>query len=256
MAALRAAGVAVETGDGRADAAAARRPYLKHRRTGRPWVIAKFAASLDGRTATATGDSRWITGEAARELVHQQRAWVDAILAGSGTVTADDPALTARPGGAIARRQPVRVIVSASASVPATARLFREPGKTIVATVAPAPASWRAEITATGAQLVECEPGPGGVNLRQLLDVLGGRGVMSLWVEGGSTLLGSLFDEDLVDEVWAFIAPLIIGGSGAVPAVAGQGARTIADAWRLVDPAVQEVGGDVLIRGLTRPFSL
>ncbi|MCC7365560.1 MAG: bifunctional diaminohydroxyphosphoribosylaminopyrimidine deaminase/5-amino-6-(5-phosphoribosylamino)uracil reductase RibD [Dehalococcoidia bacterium] len=251
IARLRDAGIAVEIGDGRDEALALLRPYFKHRATGRPYVIAKFAASLDGRIATATGDSKWITGERARDLGHQQRAWVDAVLAGSGTILADDAALTARPGGELAARQPVRVVLDARGRVPATARLFRETGHIIVATTAAVDPAWRASIAATGATIMDCEPGAtGGVNLDQLFAALGRRGILSAWAEGGGETLGSLFAGQHADEVWAFIAPMIIGGDGRA-AVGPAGARTIADAWRLRDPVVEQLGTDILVRGYT-----
>ena len=211
------------------------------------YVIAKFAASLDGRTATPTGDSRWITGEVARERVHVERARVDAIIAGSGTVVVDDPALTARPGGVTAERQPLRVVVDARGRTPVTARLLQESGTVVVATTQAAPLAWRTAITAKGAQVVLCEPADPGINLHQLLQALGRRGVLSAWVEGGATLLGSLLDGGHVDEVWAFIAPLVLGGG--VPAIAGAGTDRIADAWRLRSPVTELLPPDLLVRG-------
>ncbi|MCK9520497.1 MAG: bifunctional diaminohydroxyphosphoribosylaminopyrimidine deaminase/5-amino-6-(5-phosphoribosylamino)uracil reductase RibD [Dehalococcoidia bacterium] len=254
IALLRHAGIEVEVGDGADEARDLLRPYIKHRQTGLPYVIAKFAASLDGRTATATGDSKWITGEAARDLGHQQRAWVDAIMVGSGTVLADDPSLTARPGGKLSERQPVRVILDARGRVPATARLFKEPGTTIVATSYTAPATWKGELTAAGALVLECEAGATGINLDQLLRTLAQRSIVSIWAEGGAALLGALFDARHVDEVWAFIAPVVIGGGG-LPAVGGEGVLRVADAWRIADPIVESVGNDILVRGYTGDWS-
>ncbi len=251
---LREHGVVVEVGDGREESVALLRPFLKHRATGLPYVIAKFAASLDGRIATALGDSKWITGEAARDRAHQERARVDAILVGSGTVLADDPELTARPGGVLSTVQPARIVVDSRGRVAAGARIFQQPASTIVATTATAPASWKREIADAGGQVVECEPGVGGLNLERLLRVLGERGIGSVWAEGGGSLLGSLFAGDHVDEVWAFLAPLIIGGAGR-PAVADTGAATIGDAWRLRDARIEVLGADVLVRGYTGDWS-
>jgi diaminohydroxyphosphoribosylaminopyrimidine deaminase/5-amino-6-(5-phosphoribosylamino)uracil reductase len=253
LARLSEAGVEVELGDGREAAIELLRPYLKHRQTGTPYVIAKFAASLDGRIATSAGESQWITGEAARERVHTERAWVDAVLVGSGTVLADDPALTARPGGEAAERQPVRVVVDARGRTPPGSRVLSLPGA-IVATTVAAPKDWIAALSSTGAQVLECEAGTGGVNLHQLLAVLGARGVLSVWAEGGPTLLGSLFDGGYVDEVQAFIAPIVIGGP-APGAVAGEGASRLADAWQLSEVSVERLGDDVLIRGYTGAWS-
>lgn len=251
---LRAAGVEVTIGDGYEAALALLRPYVKHRRTGKPYVIAKFAASLDGRVATVSGESRWITGAAARERAHQERARVDAILAGSGTVLADDPALTARPGGELAPRQPVRVVLDAQGRTSPEARLLAERGKVVIATTDTAPAAWRAAMAGAGAEVLILEPGVRGVNLDQLLTVLGQRGIVTAWVEGGGTLLGSLFEGGQVDETWAFIAPMIIGGDG-LPAVAGEGALRLSDAWRLHQSEVEQLGVDLLVRGYVSSIS-
>ena len=248
VAILRAAGIEVEVGDGAEEARTLLRPYLKHRQLGIPYVIAKFAASLDGKIATASGDSKWITGEAARDLGHHQRAWVDAIMVGSETVLRDDPALTARPGGKLATHQPVRVVLDSRGRVSASARVFRESGKTIVATTDDSPLDWRERIVATGARLVMCEAGERGVRMEQLMPVLAASGIMSVWCEGGATLLGSLFDGGYVDEVWAFIAPVILGGTG-LGAVGGEGAQIMAEAWRLRESTIEAVGADVLVRG-------
>lgn len=254
IAALREAGIEVEVGDGRDEAIAGLRPYLKQRSTGLPYVIAKFAASLDGRTATASGDSKWITGEAARDLGHQQRAWVDAILVGSGTVLADDPSLTARPGGELSPHQPVRIVLDARGRTPPGARLLRQPGTTLIATARDAPAPWKRDIVAAGARLIECEPAAVGVNLDQLLPALAQRGILSVWAEGGATVLGQLFDAGHVDEVWAFVAPIILGGD-ARPAVGGEGVARVAEAWRLREPVVEWAGGDMLVRGYAGDWS-
>lgn len=247
---LRAAGVAVETGDGAEEAGRLLRPYIKHRQAGIPYVIAKFAASLDGRSAPASGDSKWITGEAARDRAHQERAWVDAVIVGSGTVLADDPALTARPGGVLAAHQPVRIVLDGRGRLKPGAALFRQPGHVIVATAAGSPAAWKREIAATGAQLVECEATETGINLDQLLATLAQRGIMSAWAEGGATLLGALLDGGHVDELWAFLAPAVIGGGG-LAAVGGEGARTMAGVLRLRETALEVLAPDVLIRGYT-----
>lgn len=247
---LRAAGVEVEVGDGGEEAQRMLRPYIHQRQAGRPYVIAKFAATLDGRIATASGDSKWITGEAARNRGHEQRAWVDAILVGSGTVLADDPSLTARPGGRLAAHQPVRVVLDARGRVLASAAIFQQPGITIIATAPGSPAAWRASITAAGGTILECEPADTGVNLRQLLRILGQRGILSIWAEGGAGVLGSLFDEGLVNETWAFIAPKILGGD-ARTAIGGLGVPFVSEANQLREIELERLGDDILIRGYT-----
>ena len=250
VAAVRGAGIAVELGDGGEEAAQLIRPFLKHSQTGLPYVIAKFAASLDGRAATASGDSKWITGEAARGHVHEQRAWVDAVMAGSGTVLADDPSLTARPGGELAARQPVRVILDSRGRTPPNAALFEQPGSVVFATARSVSGDWKSAMVDRGATLIECEPDVHGVNLDQLLAALGQRNIGSIWVEGGGTLLAALLEAGHADEVWAYIAPMLIGGDG-LPSVAGFGIRSMAEALRLASVTVEQLPPDVLIRGTT-----
>lgn len=249
--ALRDAGIQVEEGDGAAEAERINEAFLKHRRTGRPFVIAKFAASLDGRIAAASGDARWVSGAAARSWAHDLRATVDAIVAGSGTVLADDPHLTARPGGALAARQPLRVVIDGAGRAPVTARVFDTAARTLVATTAAAPAAWRDALVARGVEVALLPGGDGGhVNLDATLGLLGDRGVLTVLVEGGGILLGALFDQRYVDRLYAVIAPLIIGASDAPAAVAGRGAAAMRDAPRLREVAVERLGEDVLIEGV------
>jgi len=247
---LREAGLRVDVGDGGEESGQLIRPFLKHFQTGLPYVIAKFAASLDGRTATVGGDSKWITGEAARDHSHRQRAWVDAVMIGSGTVLADDPSLTARPGGEAAVHQPVRVILDSRGRTPLTAAVFNQPGSVIVASSTSAPTAWKRSIASRGATIIECESDSHGVNLAQLLSTLGQRNIGSVWVEGGGTLLGSLIEGGHADEVWAYLAPTLIGGDG-LPAVSGFGVRSMSDSLRLVNVVVEPLPPDILIRGNT-----
>ncbi len=243
---LRAAGVQVAVGDGAARAAELLRPYLRWRQTGLPYTIAKFAVSLDGRVGAPAAGITWLTGEAARERVHADRAWVDAILVGSGTVLADDPALTARPGGAPAERQPVRVILDARGRVPPDARVFAPGGRVIVATAPGSLREWRERITAAGATVLELEPAPGGVNLEQLRLALGQRNIQSVIIEGGPTVLASCFASGLIDEVHAYVSPRILGPAG-IALLAGEPFEPFA----LRNVAVEPLPPDVLIRGYT-----
>lgn len=243
---LRAAGIEVSIGDGAARAAELLRPYLRWRQTGLPYTIAKFAISLDGRVGAPSAGIIWLTGEAARERVHADRAWVDAILVGSGTVLADDPALTARPGGTPAARQPVRVILDARGRVPPAARVFAPPGRTIVATAPGSPRPWREQIIAAGATILELEPGPAGVNLDQLRLALGQRSVQSIIIEGGPTVLASCFSAGVIDEVHAYVSPRILGPAG-LPLLAGEPFEPFA----LRTVSLEPLPPDVLIRGYT-----
>lgn len=246
---LAEAGIAVESGDGAAESARILEAYLKHRTTGRPFVIAKFAASLDGKIAAASGDSRWVAGEAARARAHEERMKVDAILCGVNNVLLDDPQLTARPGGRLAGRQPLRIVADSRGRTPLGARVLGPGGPTIIATTQASPPTWRAAVAEQGAEVLVLPAGDGGrVDLAALLDELGRREVLSLLVEGGGVLLGSFFNRGLVDKVTAFIAPVIIGG-GPYDAVAGRGAERMADALRLRDVTIERLGDDVLVVG-------
>jgi diaminohydroxyphosphoribosylaminopyrimidine deaminase/5-amino-6-(5-phosphoribosylamino)uracil reductase len=245
------AGIAVETGDGAEEAVRLLEGYLKHRRTGMPFVIAKFAASLDGHIAAASGDSRWVSGPEAAAWMHRQRATLDAIVVGSRTVLVDDPQLTARPEGADEHtHQPLRVVVDSTGRIPPTARVLQPPPATVVATTEAASEDWRAAVRRTGAEVLTLPQHEGHVDLDALLGVLGGRGALSVLFEGGGVLLGSLFDARLVDRVQAVIAPLIIGAAEAPSAVSGRGAYRMADAPRLRDVTVERFGDDMMISGL------
>lgn len=245
---LRANGIDVEVGDGGEAVTELLRPYLKFRRTGRPYVIAKFAVSLDGKVGAPSAGISWLTGEAAVARAHQDRAWVDAILVGSGTVLSDDPALTARVGGEPLARQPLRVILDGRGRLASGARALG-PGA-LVAT-ASSSAEWLRALLATGATFLQLEPDTQGVNLDQLLQALGQRSVVSLIAEGGPTVLASLFEGGHVDEVHAYIAPLVLGAAG-VP-LATSDARF--EPFRLRETVVEVLSPDVLVRGYTGDWS-
>ena len=247
---LRQAGIEVEVGDGAAAVTALLRPYLRFRQSGRPYVIAKFAVSLDGMVGAPKAAVRWLTGPAALERVHQDRAWVDAILVGSGTVLADDPALTARPGGLQDSRQPIRVVLDSRGRSPAAARVFDGSAPTIVATAAGSPAAWKESLQQRGVTVLELEEDATGINLDQMLSALGQRNVVSLIAEGGPTVHAALFVDDLVDEVHAYIAPKLLGQGvpllppGALPFLV-----------ELRDPVIEPLAPDVLLRGYTGTWS-
>ncbi|HXH22505.1 MAG TPA: bifunctional diaminohydroxyphosphoribosylaminopyrimidine deaminase/5-amino-6-(5-phosphoribosylamino)uracil reductase RibD [Dehalococcoidia bacterium] len=248
--ALVAAGVAVETGDGAAESSRILEGYLKHRTTGRPFVVAKFVASLDGKIAAASGDSRWVSGPATLIWAHALRTRIDAIMVGVSTVLIDNPQLTARPGGVEAERQPLRVVVDSSGRTPAEARVLAPPARTLVATTTAAPSTWRSSVGRENVEVVELQSAPDGrVSLPHLLDELGRRGILTLLVEGGGVLLGSFFDQRLVDKLHAVIAPKIIGAASAAGPVAGVGADRMADAITMRDLIVDRLGDDVLITG-------
>ena len=247
---LEAAGIAVEEGDGAEDSARLLEAYIKHRRTRLPFVIAKYAASLDGRIAAASGDSRWVSGPATLTWAHQGRTKLDAIIIGSSTVLIDDPQLTARPEGVLAERQPLRVVLDSTGRLSPGAKVFSPVAKTLVATTVRSTSEWRRSIEAVGAEvLVLTEDRDGRVPLGGLLRELGARGVVTSLVEGGGVLLGSFFDQQLVDKVTAVIAPMIIGAGDAPAAVVGRGAQVMAQATRLLDVTVERLGDDILVTG-------
>jgi diaminohydroxyphosphoribosylaminopyrimidine deaminase / 5-amino-6-(5-phosphoribosylamino)uracil reductase len=193
-------------------------PYLKHRRTGRPWVVLKLAATMDGRTAAPDGSSRWITGEAARRDAHELRAASDAVLVGAGTVRADDPQLTVRLASAAtcaaqgAPRQPLRVVLGH----------------------APTSAKMRPALELSG-------------DLEEVLGELGRRGVVQLLVEGGATVAHDLHAAGLVDRYVLYLAPKLFGGDDGRPIFHGPGAATIAQVWPGRIVSVDQLGDDLRV---------
>ncbi len=248
---LRDAGVDVRTGDGAAAAARHYEAYSHHRRTGRPFVTAKYAASLDGKIAATSGDSRWVSGPETLARTHRQRPRLDAILVGVDTIILDDPQLTARPGGSSAAvPQPLRIVLDSRGRMPTTATVLadQELACTLVATTMQSPQAWRDAIVDTGARIAIFQAEEQRVPLAKLLQLLGKEGVVSLLVEGGGQVHGSFFDQHLVNKVEAVIAPLIIGGDAA-SAVVGRGAERMKDAVRLRDLTVERLGDDILVTG-------
>ncbi|MGE3410088.1 MAG: bifunctional diaminohydroxyphosphoribosylaminopyrimidine deaminase/5-amino-6-(5-phosphoribosylamino)uracil reductase RibD [Pirellulales bacterium] len=248
IAELAAAGIDIQVGVGQASARQLNAPYLKLLDTGRPWVIAKWAMSLDGKIATHAGDSRWISGEASRAIVHQLRGRVDAILVGSGTALADDPLLTARPSGP---RVATRVVFDGRATLPVTSQLARTARETplLIAVTSQADASACQQLTNAGCEVLRSSGTNHADRLGQLLDELGCRRMTNVLVEGGGGLLGLLFDTGLIDEVHAFIAPKLIGGELARSPLAGQGVARIADILPLMDMKVEQLDADLYMSG-------
>ena len=220
--------------------------------TGLPFFIAKFAMSLDGKMATATGHSQWITGEEARRYSNGLRGMYDSIMVGVGTVLTDDPLLTYRDAEGTAHEcQPLRIVVDSAGRTPATARLLTQPGRTLIAT-ARAPAKKIAHLERTGAEVVSLPGEDGRVDLLALLRFLGQQEITSVIAEGGSTLLGSLFDQRLVNKVMAFVAPILIGGRDAPSPIGGVGVGQMAEALALQGVTIEGIGQDFLITGYCR----
>ena len=244
---LRAAGLDVSVGILEAECRHQHRGFLSVVEEGRPWVELKLAGSLDGRIASARGESRWITGEKARAFVHRLRDRADAVMVGSGTALADDPSLDVRRGARVLRR-PVRIVVDSSLRVGPEARIHRSPGESIALFRRDAPARRRAALERAGVTLVPLGAWSGGVNLRTGLRALGRAGMTTVLVEGGGELAGALLAAGLVDEVHWFLAPTLLGGDGRA-ALGPIGAARLQDAIRLADPEVRRMGQDLYVRG-------
>lgn len=237
---LRAAGVAVTAGVLAEEAERVNAEWLTWARLGRPHVTWKFAATLDGRSAAADGTSQWITSPEARADVHRLRARSDAIVAGIGTVLADDSRLTARP--ALTEGRPLRVVVDPDARTPATARVLDGAAPTLVAVAADT-------VTTLGADLLRVPRDGRGLDLHALLKELAAREVVSVFLEGGPTLAGAFLARGLVDRVVAYVAPALLGAGAA--ALGEAGVRTIGEAHRLIFDEVSPIGPDV--RLVARP---
>jgi len=244
---LRDAGIAVTLGSYEREARRLNAPYLKLVETGRPWVIAKWAMTLDGKIATATGDSKWISGEESRKKVHELRGRVDAVIVGSGTLKADDPLLTARPPGP---RIATRIVVTTSGKVPERSQLLATARESpvLVATSKEGESklnTWRAG----EAEILALPSSDNGVSIDLLLAELGRRRMTNVLVEGGAGLLGAFHDAGAIDEAWVFIAPKLIGGVGPGP-VAGKGVERIANALQASETTIERIGPDTWIKVL------
>lgn len=248
---LEREGIKVFVGEHEEDAREINEAYTKYITTGIPFITAKFAMSLDGKIATRTGDSRWITGDEARRYVHYLRHTADAIMVGVNTVLADDPQLTCRCGdrGGKIKKQPLRVVVDSKGRTPLEARVFSEPGKALVALGKNIRPDKEQAFNKIGAELLRLPSEEGLVNLEELLKALGKREITSVLVEGGGIILGSLFDRGLVDKVVAFIAPIIIGGKEAKTAVAGKGVDKVVDSIKLGRVSIRNFDKDIMISG-------
>jgi diaminohydroxyphosphoribosylaminopyrimidine deaminase/5-amino-6-(5-phosphoribosylamino)uracil reductase len=246
---LRDEGVQVEWVDGEIAAAARllNQPFRKHARTGRPLVILKSAMTLDGKVATVTGDSQWISGEASRARAHRWRAESDAVAVGIGTALADDPRLTARVEGVA--RQPRRVVFDSEARLPVSSQLVRGVAE-VPLTVVCSRAAGRTNVQALESAGVDVIVSTGqneGARVEHALDELGAREVQSLLLEGGPHLAGAFLEAGEIDEVRMFVAPLMTGGREAKTAVEGIGIETIAAAPRALHVDVDRLDDDVLI---------
>jgi diaminohydroxyphosphoribosylaminopyrimidine deaminase / 5-amino-6-(5-phosphoribosylamino)uracil reductase len=243
---LREAGIEVETGLLEAECRALNLPFIKWIRTKLPYVVLKSALTLDGKSATANGDSRWITGDRSRREVHRLRGRMDAIMVGVGTVQKDDPLLTCRvPGG----KDPLRVVVDSRLNIPLHAALLgvHSTAGTLVATCSRDAGRIEA-LRSRGAEILECEEREGRVDLADLFEKLGARGVQSILLEGGSHLAGAALRAGLIDRCLIFLAPKMVGGAG-MGLFAGDGVALMGDAIALEEMTVRRIGADLVVAG-------
>lgn len=246
---LRDAGVVVEVGTCAELARRQNAPYLTLLSSGRPYVHAKWAMTLDGKIATRTGDSRWISNDESRRLVHALRGRVDGILVGIGTALADDPQLTARPTGP---RTASRVVLDSCLNLPLASQLVRTAREvpTLVASTAAASAHAVDALRAHGCEVLTLPADSRGrTSIAALLAELGRRRWTNLLVEGGAAVLGAFLDAGMIDEVHVFVAPILAGGEHARTPIGGEGVKQIAAACRLAGSEVLAVGDNVYVRG-------
>ena len=241
---LKAQGLQVNEGLYSQEAAALNEVYLKFRATGLPFVTAKVATSLDGKIATQAGDSKWITDAAARRIARGFRAMHQAVVVGIGTVLADDPHLGARIRG---REDPWRVVLDSRLRIPANCKVVQS-GRCIVTCTARASDYKQRRLEKCGVNVWRFAD-KGRVPLKALLARLAGEGILSVLIEGGSRVLGSFFDSDLLDRVEWFLAPIIVGSARSRTAVGGRGAARLADAWKLRTPRITRTGNSYHLTG-------
>lgn len=220
--------------------------FIKWIITGLPFVIIKAAVSLDGRIATRTGDSKWISNERSRLLVHRLRNKVDGVLVGVGTVMKDDPLLTVRlPKGKI--KDPLRIIIDPRLRLSNKSQILNDPDKTLIVTGDQVPFGKKKGLLSKGVDILSLPEQAGRISIKDLLTDLGRRGLISLLVEGGAEVYGSFLSERQVDKLILFIAPLLIGGQKAKGMIGGQGVASITEALRFKEMKVKSLAGDILV---------
>jgi diaminohydroxyphosphoribosylaminopyrimidine deaminase/5-amino-6-(5-phosphoribosylamino)uracil reductase len=244
---LRQAGIEVTEGVLACEAAKLNEAFIKYTSTGLPFTAVKMAMTLDGKTATASGHSQWITGEAARRRVHELRDHFDAVVVGVGTVLADNPQLTVRH---IVGRNPIRVVVDSNARTPLQSLLITDKAAhTIMAVSQEVSRNRLAPFIDSGIEIVQLPTSQTGLDLRALFRYLAQKGLVSVLVEGGATINASIIKENLVDSVFWFISPKFVGGVRAPGPIGGTGVADLEDAAKLEDVGLELVGDDLLVTG-------
>lgn len=247
---LEEAGIEVEVGVREAEARQLNKVFLKWITTGKPYVIMKTAMSLDGKIATHTGQSQWISNEKSRQRVHELRDVCDGILVGINTVLRDNPSLTTRlPAGN--GKNPIRVVLDSKARIPLDCKLVTDGEAPLIVVVSETAPQERIEaLEASGVEIITA--GKEQINIDKLLIELGKRQMTSLFVEGGGRVNFSFLQAGAVDEVYAFVAPMLIGGKDALTPVEGKGFAELSSAVRLHDVSVENIDGDILINGYVK----
>jgi diaminohydroxyphosphoribosylaminopyrimidine deaminase/5-amino-6-(5-phosphoribosylamino)uracil reductase len=243
---LRSRGIEVTPGVLERDCLVLNEVFVRWVTSGRPFVFLKAAISLDGRIATRTGDSRWISNEHSRRLVHQLRNQVDGIVVGIGTVRKDDPQLTVRLSRG-KTKDPLRIVIDPLLTISIQARVLEGPGRTLIASGERGPMQKKQLLEARGVEVLVLPEKDGRISMGDLLDQLGKRGITSILVEGGAEIYGSFLQERQVDKLVLFIAPLLIGGKEAKGMIGGAGAGLITEAFRLQNLKTTRIGGDILV---------
>lgn len=248
---LQEAGISVSVGVCEAEARALNAPYLKLVMAGRPWVIGKWAMTLDGKIATRTHSSRWVSSALSREKAHETRARVDGILVGVGTVLADDPMLTARPQSAPVLRKALRIVADSRLETPLTSRLVQTAHEIPVLLAVGEEVSEERILPyqKAGCEIFRFSASVRTGQMAELLDELGRRRLTNLLAEGGSAVLGTLLDLQEINEINVFVAPKLCGGKDAVPAIGGYGLASMEDAFRIQDLQTQALDGDLFLSG-------
>ena len=249
---LRDEGIRVDVGICQKEAERQNEAFIKYVLKGRPFTVVKCAATLDGRLATRTGDSKWITGARARQYVHRLRHAIDGILVGIGTVRADDPSLTARPGSDFGpAKDPTRFILDTRLSISASARVLHldSQSETYIICGHPAPENRRQLLEKEGARVLQMPVSDQGIDLVPLMDRLGQMGITSLLIEGGGRVAGSALRQGIVDRVVFFYGPKIYGGDDGVSMCRGKGPARLADAVSIRNIRVQRFDDDIMIEG-------
>ncbi|MDH7499778.1 MAG: bifunctional diaminohydroxyphosphoribosylaminopyrimidine deaminase/5-amino-6-(5-phosphoribosylamino)uracil reductase RibD [candidate division NC10 bacterium] len=251
---LKEAGLQVEWGLMEEESRRLNEAYVKWVTTGMPFVILKGAVSLDGKIATRSGESKWITGEAARQKVHQLRSEVDAVMVGIGTILKDDPQLTTRlPSGE--GKDPLRIILDTALRLPPDSKVVRTDSQagTLLVTSLLSPPEKLEELRSCGVEVWTMEEEGGRIPLRPLLKRLGEREITSLMIEGGSELNAAALEEGIADKVILFLSPRLIGGASAPSWIGGKGIERLEGCWSLKNISLERVGDDIMIEGYLQP---